>query len=114
MKYISLENLEKARLQPTCGSQHLTEYAAGQLDGWNKCIDTLIHLAIDETDIYKEISDRFSENARWVKPHNITGNADDLDAGFLEALQGCHAEPADNIGYPDCEECRFSGLLTDD
>ena len=137
MKYISLEDLKKARLQPTCGSQHLTEYAAGQINGWNECIDALKNLAKESKEIcgavladtmrgicnaiIEALPDCVDENGN-IEPEFVEKfkrgqleTADDLDAEFLEALNGGQAESADDLeDYPDCEECRFSGLLTDD
>lgn len=167
MKYISLEDIEKARLNRICSPEHFTEFAAGQLDGWNKCIDALMSIANTSADavvvsklvehfdeiyadedeypdceecrdcgaimgdtikkILKDIKDNPPQYADYVEATICT--EDDRDKAFLEALTNAEWEKAirkdleaaaaspdiyDESGIPDCEECRFSGLLTDD
>lgn len=140
MKYVSFEDVKNAQL--TQISDNATEYDRGRVTGWNECIQAIALLARESVDVCgeviadaikimsHEISDTINTNIA-----TITGTASDLDTGFLEALGKGHIQEdqeafnelirkdleaaADSPDiydeeYPDCEECRFSGLLTDD
>lgn len=85
MQYITLENLQSARLKIVKPIETTEDHA--YLDGWNDCIDALMNLV---------------EESR--KPYD----------GFLSALANLGTRDAENVEYPDCEECSFSGLLTDE
>lgn len=97
MKYITLEDLEKARPQivsncDECSFSGLitnieTREDAAYIDGWNDCITALMSLV-------KEMHDP--------------------DDSFLNALGRLGTQDPDDVEYPDCDECSFSGLLTDD
>lgn len=84
MKYVSLEDIEKARL--TQISDNATEYDKGRVTGWNECIQALIRLA--------------NNSPNTVAVSKLVQHFDEIYN--------------DDEEYPDCEECSFSGLLTDD
>lgn len=122
MKYISLESIEKARLTPVwrekgADTEAEANYDAGRLAGWNECIDALGMIAEDlSVAIDAETMDALSDTIkkacdRVIKAlDEISRHAE--DDGFLQALGGDQAEPADD--YDDRDEHQYSGLLTDD
>lgn len=124
MKYISLETIEKARLRilPVsfqAESTDVTPEEKAYIDGWNECIDALGMMAEDlsvaiDAETMNVLSDTIKKACdRVIKAlDEISRHAE--DDGFLQALGGGQAEPADDVGCPDCEDCRISGLLTDD
>ncbi|MBO7665819.1 MAG: hypothetical protein J6S70_00135 [Clostridia bacterium] len=123
MKYISLEDLEKARLTPTVAEVWREKgdeanYDAGRISGWNECIEALKNLAKSSRELCGAILDDTIREISSAIIEALPDCVDDdgnLDPEFIEKVKHGQIETADDPEeYPDCEECSFSGLLTDD
>lgn len=147
MKYISLEDLERAKLSPIMVKVNFFDIRpsvplklscedAAYITGWNDCIEALKYLAVDASDIcgavmsdtiIKTLKDNPPKYADYVKATICTKH--DLDQAFLEDLTNAEWEKAirkdleaaaaspdiyDDPGIPDCDDCRISGLISED